>query len=62
MIVTETNRYAATIVGNTAHARPWYDVTVEEMKAFFGIVIMYYDGDSEAPTIRALLVNQASTY
>ncbi len=40
MIVTETNRYAETIVGNTAHARPWYDVTVEEMKAFLGVVIM----------------------
>ncbi len=40
LIVTETNRYAATIVGNTAHARPWYGVTVEEIKAFFGIVIM----------------------
>ena len=39
MLVAETNRYAATVVGSTPRARPW-DVVVHEMKAFVGILIL----------------------
>ena len=40
MLVAETNRYAATVVGRTPRARPWHDVVVPEMKAFVGILIL----------------------
>ena len=38
--MTETNRYAGAIIGQTARARPWQDVGIVEMKAFEGIMIL----------------------
>ena len=40
MIVEETNSYAATNVVTSPHSRPWYNVTIEEMKAFVGMLIV----------------------
>ena len=40
LLVTETNRYAAENLSSSARARPWHDVTVEEMKAFLGMLII----------------------
>ena len=41
LLVTETNRYAAKCRQNVSeHARPWSDVTLEEMKAFVGMLII----------------------
>lgn len=40
LVVVETNRYASSIVGTTPGARPWTPVTVPEMKAFIGILIL----------------------
>ena len=40
LLVQETNRYASENVSHTPHARPWEDVTVPEMKAFTGILIL----------------------
>ena len=40
LIVTETNRYAAANRSITRHSRAWSDVTVEEMKAFVGMLIL----------------------
>ena len=34
-----TNQYANLVTGSTPNARPWNDTSVEEMKAFIGIVI-----------------------
>ena len=39
LLVTETNRFAA-LRTQTRHSRPWKDTTVEELKAFIGILIL----------------------
>ena len=39
-MVTETNRYAQTIASSKPKARPWIDITVEEMKTFIGLLII----------------------
>ena len=51
LLVTETNRYAASIRSQNTHThpRPWYDVTMEEMKAFIGVVMLM--GICRLPTI-----------
>jgi len=41
--VTETNQYAAanlTDPSNKPHARKWWDVTVDEIKSFIGLLIL----------------------
>ena len=43
LLVTETNRYAAanlTDPSNKPHARKWWDVTVDEIKSFIGLLIL----------------------
>ena len=40
LIVDETNRYASANSASTPHARPWSDVTIPEMKAFIGMLIL----------------------
>ena len=40
MLVEETNRYANANCSDAPHARPWYDTTVPEMKAFVGMLII----------------------
>jgi len=43
LLVTETNRYAAANLpdpANTLHPRYWKDVTVSDMKAFVGLLIL----------------------
>ncbi|XP_065915189.1 chimeric ERCC6-PGBD3 protein-like [Dysidea avara] len=40
LLVTETNSYAALRFPCRQYARPWKDVTCEEMKAFIGMLIM----------------------
>lgn len=40
LIVDETNRYASANTASTPHARPWSDVTIPEMKAFIGMLIL----------------------
>ena len=42
LLTTDTNRYAAGFRGQCLHTshRPWNDVTVTEMKAFIGILIL----------------------
>ena len=43
LLVIETNRYAAANLAdpsNKPHARNWYDVTVDEIKAFIGLLIL----------------------
>ncbi len=40
LLVEETNRYAASVVGHTPHARKWINTTVAEMKAFLGMMMM----------------------
>ena len=40
LIVTGTNRYAAANRSVSTHSHPWTDVTVEEMKAFVGLLII----------------------
>lgn len=40
LLVTETNRYAAENLSTSHHAQKWKSVTVQEMKAFVGILIM----------------------
>ena len=40
LIVDETNRYASANTASTPHARPWYDTTVQEIKAFIGLQIL----------------------
>ena len=37
--MTETNRYSKLGLPQQRHARPWHDVTVEDMKAFVGLLI-----------------------
>lgn len=51
LLVTETNRYAAFVrsQSTSTNPRPWYDVTVEEMKAFIGVLMIM--GISKLPTI-----------
>ncbi len=40
LIKEETNRYAGTCVTNNLSGRVWNDTTVEELKAFVGILIL----------------------
>ena len=40
LLVVETNRYAASNTSAAPHARPGHDVTVPEMKAFVGMLIL----------------------
>ena len=40
LLVTETNRYACLRFPCRQHARPWTDVSIEEMKAFIGMLIL----------------------
>jgi len=40
LFVTETNRYAASNQSGKPKARNWYDVTVDEMRAFVGMLIL----------------------
>ncbi len=41
LLVEETNRFAATTLSHTPTSRPWRrDTTVEEMKAFVGLLMM----------------------
>ena len=40
LLVTETNRYAQTNFSDKPSACAWTDVTVEEMKAFIGLLII----------------------
>ena len=40
LLVVETNSYASSVVGKSPAARPWAPVTVPEMKAFLGIIIL----------------------
>lgn len=40
LLVEETNRYANANSSDARHARPWYDTTVPEMKAFVGMLII----------------------
>ena len=51
LLVTETNRYAAQVRQQNLHTspRPWVDVTVEEMKAFVGVLMLM--GICRLPTI-----------
>ena len=39
-LVTETNRYSKLGLPQQRYARPWHDVTVEDMKAFVGLLII----------------------
>ena len=43
LLVTETNRYAAQVLGSRMHPhqRPWKDVDRAEMKAFIGIILAF---------------------
>ena len=40
LLVTETNRYSKLGLPQQKFARPWHDVTVEDMKAFVGLLII----------------------
>ncbi len=40
LIKEETNRYAGTCITNNLNGRVWNDTTVEELKAFVGILIL----------------------
>ena len=42
LLTTETNRYAARLRGQCLHTspQPWNDVTITELKAFIGILIL----------------------
>ena len=40
LLVTETNRYAKSNRSSKPKARAWTDITVEEMKAFIGLLII----------------------
>ena len=39
LLVLETNRFAASVCGTTPRARPWIDVSQQEMREFFGVLI-----------------------
>ena len=39
LLVEETNRYAAFNIGTSPHARPWKEVSKDEMKAFIGLLL-----------------------
>lgn len=38
MIIEENNRYAAANLRDDPHASPWSDVSVDELKAFIGVM------------------------
>ena len=40
LLTTETNRYANTNLPRQQHARPWNNISVSEMKAFVGLLII----------------------
>ena len=40
LVMVETNRYANSFVDNNPSARAWTDTTVEELKAFVGLLIL----------------------
>jgi len=40
LLVAETNHYAGENFSTSCHARKWKNVTVQQMKAFVGILIM----------------------
>ena len=40
MMVEETNRYAAANLRDDPHAHPRTDVTIEELKAFIGVLLV----------------------
>ena len=40
LLVTETNRYSKLGFPKQRCARPWHDITVEDMKAFVGLLII----------------------
>ena len=39
LLVLETNRFAALNLSHTPRARPWQDITKDEMKAFIGLLV-----------------------
>ena len=39
LLVLETNRFAASVCGTTPRARPWIDVSQQEMRAFLSVLI-----------------------
>ena len=39
LLVLETNCFAVSVCGTTPRARPWIDVSQQEMRAFFGMLI-----------------------
>ena len=41
LLVTKTNRYAHANVSSGPHSRAWNDVTIDEMKAFIGMLILF---------------------
>ncbi len=55
LINEETNRYASTCVTNNLSGRVWNDTTVEELKAFVGILILM--GIVRLPTTGIILVH-----
>ena len=40
LLVTETNRYACSRFPCRQHARPWTDISTDEMKAFIGMLLL----------------------
>ena len=38
--MVETNRYANSFIDNNPSSRAWTDTTVEELKAFVGLLIL----------------------
>ena len=52
--MVETNRYANSFIDNNPSTRAWTDTTVEELKAFVGLLI--FDGYCQASSIRTVLV------
>ena len=40
LLVMETNCHADAVRGTTPHSRPWTTITVDEMKAFIGLLIL----------------------
>ena len=41
LLVTETNRYAHANATSRPHSRAWNDVSIDEMKAFVGMLILF---------------------
>ena len=56
LLVLETNCFAASVCGTTPRARPWIDVSQQEMRAFFWCAHLH--GCVQATPIRPLLDNQ----